>query len=297
MEKMIRRCGLGCARVSLIAMLTLVSGIAPQTLLAASEKSGTSNPPFEQRFQFALGGFFPTINSTVSLGPTGGGGGETIDIEDDLGIDDNHSSPWVAFNWRFYPRHRVHVEWFELNRDGSDTAIRSFSIGDTIVSAGVGLDSTIDFNLGRITYGYSFIRDDKWDVAFDVGVHIVTAKVTATASGAIIVDGVPLANGTSTESSSATTFPLPHLGASVEYAFTPKLKGLFQVLGFAIDLGDYSGTLVEVDGFMQYQFTKNFGLGGGLKYFNLDVRGKGSTLEAEFHYSFWGPAVYGYVSF
>lgn len=299
MDKMIRRwvLGRGCTKISLVAILTLLTGFGPQTLLAASDKSGASNPPFEQRFEFALGGFFPFINSTVSLGRTGGGAGRTIDIEDDLALDDNNASPWVSFDWRFQPRHAVHVEWFELDRDGSNTAGRSFSIGDTIVSAGVGLDSSIDFNLGRVTYGYSFVRDDKWDVAFNVGVHIATAKVSVTATGAITVDGVPLANGTSTESSSAHTIPLPHLGGSVEYAFTPKLKGIVQIIGFALEFDDYSGTLIEVDGFVKYQATKNFGLGGGVKYFNLNLEATGSELQAEFDYEFLGPAVFGYVNF
>jgi len=155
MKKVTRRCalGLGSTRVLLVAMLTLLSGIVPQTLLAASEKSGTSNPPFEQEFEFAVGGFFPWISSTVSLGPTGGGSGEPIDIEKELDLEDNSASPWVSFDWRFQPRHAVHVEWFQLNRGGSSTANRSFTIGDTTVSAGVSLSSKADINLGRITYG------------------------------------------------------------------------------------------------------------------------------------------------
>ena len=298
MKQVLRRCplGLGYTGISLVAVLTLLSGIVPQSVLAASETSGGSTAPSKQKFEFAVGGFFPRINSTVSLGPTGGGDGGTIDLEDDLGLNDTSASPWVSFDWHFQPRHNLHVEWFQLNRDGDTTATRTFTIGETEVFAGVSLDSQMDINLGRITYSYSFVQKDKWDLAFNVGAHVVTTKVTATASGLISVDGGPIFDQTNTESTSTLTFPLPHIGGVLEYKFNPKVKGVFQVLLFAIEVGDVRGSLLEVDAQAQYQISKHFGIGGGLKYFKLDVEDSGGQVT-DFRFQFLGPAIYGYTSF
>jgi hypothetical protein len=64
-----------------------------------------------------FGGYFPYVNSEVELGSSSGPGAP-IDLEDDLGLNQWSASAWLAFNWRFLPRHQIHVEWFQLNRVG-----------------------------------------------------------------------------------------------------------------------------------------------------------------------------------
>ena len=134
---------------------------------------------------------------------------------------------------------------------------------------------------------------------FLAGVHVATVKATVTAAGNVSVDGVPIGPGrTVTESTSTYTFPLPHIGGSMSYEFTPRLTGNLTLLGFALDLGDYSGTLIETDAFMAYQLSKHFGIGGGLKYFNLNLQANTSNGgHAEYNYQFFGPAIFGYATF
>jgi hypothetical protein len=91
---------------------------------------------------------------------------------------------------------------------------------------------------------------------------------------------------------------LPHIGGTATYAFTPRFTAELSLLVFALDVGDYSGSLFETDAFLGYQLTKHFGIGGGLKYFNLDLKAdtsRGGSVGYKF--KFFGPAVFGYVSF
>ncbi len=107
-----------------------------------------------------------------------------------------------------------------------------------------------------------------------------------------------VAGGSRTRSTSTLTFPLPHIGGTLAYKFGPKITGTLTALLFTLDLGDYGGTLVEADAMVSYQLSRHFGIGGGLKYFDLDLRdslsGGGS---AEFNYTFFGPGIFGYASF
>jgi hypothetical protein len=278
-------------------ILVLLSGLTTERVLAGSDESSTASSLFDSKYTLALGGFFPRVHSTFTLdGPRGGG--TEIDVEDDLGLDSDTSSAWVSFDWRFKPRHQLHVEWFQLNRKGSLAAGRSLTIDDTTVGVGSLLESKVDLNLGRVTYGYSIIRKSNLDLSFLIGAHVATAKGTVTAAGNVSVDGVPVVSGSVTESSSTLTFPLPHLGGSLSYEFTPKLAGNLTVLAFALDLGDYSGSLLEVDAMMAYQLSKTFGIGGGLKYFNLNLQANLSGGgNVEYDYNFFGPAIFGYASF
>jgi hypothetical protein len=286
--------GLSTGGVAII--LALAAGAPPQYAVAADE--GDSSPPLlmDREFTVALGGFFPRIESTVTLTSPRGFGKEVSG--EDLGLDKSLSSAWIHFNWRFRPRHQFQAEWFLLDRDGARTVDRPLELGDTVIGAGASLESEMKLNVGRLTYGYSFFRDEKLDIAVLVGAHFATAKLTATAAGNVSVNGTPVVGGSRTESTSTKTFPLPHIGGTATYAFTPKFTGELSLLVFALDLGDYSGSLLETDAFLAYQLTKHFGIGGGLKYFNLDLKANTSRGgSVAYRFKFFGPAVFGYVSF
>jgi hypothetical protein len=300
MEKFVGHFALiSCRRaVLLVAMAYLSSGLVAGSV-AAADADGSSTPSsvFDSKLSLALGGFFPYVDSTVSINPSGGGSGANVDLEEDLGLDDTSASAWLTFNWRFLPRHKFTAEWFQLNRDGTETAGTQFMLGDTAVGLGASLSSSMDVNLGRLTYGYSIVRDDKLDVGFLAGLHVATAKVSATASGNITVNGMPVLSGTSTESTSAITFPLPHIGASLDYKFAPRWTAQFMVLAFALEVDKYSGSLIEVDTGVNYQLSKHFGIGGGIKYFRLNLQAQDSGAGAEFNFQFLGPAIYGIATF
>lgn len=117
---------------ALAVTVLMLSGIATERALAASEESSGASSLFDSKYTLALGGFFPRVDSTVTLDPAGGGG-TPIDSEKDLGFEKGTSTVWVAFNWRFQPRHQLQLEWFELDRSGSTSASESFTIFDTVV--------------------------------------------------------------------------------------------------------------------------------------------------------------------
>ncbi len=94
---------------TLAVISVLVSGLAPETGLAASEESGAVGSIFDSKFALALGGFFPRVRSSFTLNSAVGGGTE-ISAEDDLGLSDGNSSIWASFKWRFQPRHQIQVE-------------------------------------------------------------------------------------------------------------------------------------------------------------------------------------------
>ena len=92
-------------------------------------------------------------------------------------------------------------------------------------------------------------------------------------------------------------FPLPHLGLSYSYELTPRLVAGANVLGFALELDDFSGWLLEVNGVLSYQVTEHFGIGGGLKYYNVNVTSDSSSGNTRFDMQVLGPAVFLYGSF
>jgi hypothetical protein len=72
----------------------------------------------------------------------------------------------------------VELEIFALNRDGTSVATKDFSIGDVTGAAGVRFDTTFDVTIGRITYGYSFIKDSNKELGILAGLHLADVNAT-----------------------------------------------------------------------------------------------------------------------
>lgn len=269
----------------------------------ASAADNDENAMFHDRFAFYLGGFFPQVRSTIRLDGKIIGEGNNISFENVLGLEDSKSVLWGGARWRISRRNLVEFEFANLNRDGSVTVVTDpIEIGDSIAQAGVRIDSFFDVTLGRLTYGFSIMKDEKKELMLKGGLHIADIGVGFQLAGAVCVDGeVPpncsVFGVTPRLESDSVTAPLPHLGGAFHYALTPSIALRFQVLGFALEINDIKGSLVEIDADLIWHPWEHFGLGAGLRYFNVNIDAKKSGNKAEFDFKYYGPAIYGVMTF
>ncbi|MDH3511305.1 MAG: hypothetical protein OER85_10675 [Gammaproteobacteria bacterium] len=268
----------------------------------ASAAPAGENHVLNDKYAIWLGGFFPELSSKIQINGDIIGDGDIIDFEDTLGLEDSKTVIWGGARWRISRRNSLEFEFADLNRDGSISGItEELQIGDSLVQAGARIDSRFDVTLGRLTYGFSLLRDEKMDIQLKAGLHIADLSVGLQLTGAVCVDGEPppcfIEFETPQVESEDVTAPLPHFGGSFSYAFTPNISARFQVIGFAIELDSLDGSLVEVDADVVWTPWEHFGFGAGLRYFNVDVESKGSDLNGQFDYEYYGPAIYGYFTF
>jgi hypothetical protein len=275
----------------LATILFLSGAMTAESVLAASETDGNKSGYLTDEFYVAIGGYFPTVDSDIRLDAPDGSRGTDFDLEDDLGLDSTTATGFGYFRWRFLPRHRVELEIFALNRDGTAVASKDFTVGNTSGSAGVRFDTTFDVTIGRITYGYSFIKDSNKELGILAGLHLADVNATIGMQGDLTIGGTAFMD-TEHKEKADIVLPLPHIGGFFNYAITPKLTGSVSVLAFYLDVGDVRGGLVEVDGTLHYKVAKHFGIGGGLKYFDLDVVDSTDSFRGEFELRFLGPTLF-----
>ena len=275
----------------LAAILFLSAAMTSESVLAASETESNKSGFLTDEFYIAIGGYFPTVDSDIRLDAPDGSRGTDFDLEDELGLDETTATGFGYFRWRFAPRHRVEMEIFALNRNGSSVATKDFRIGNATGSAGVRFDTTFDITIGRITYGYSIIHDSKQELGILAGLHLADTSASIAMQGDLTIGGTAFTNIEHKEKGDIV-LPLPHIGGYYSYAFTPKLTGSVNVYAFYLDVGDVRGSLVEVDGALHYKLTKHFGIGGGLKYFDLDVVDSTDSFRGEFELRFLGPTLF-----
>ncbi len=268
---------------------------APTGIDPAHARQLSSLEPDEERkslltrpFTFTVGGFFPYVDSGAKLNDRDAGtSGTEIDFESDLDLGDAEATFFADGRWRMTPHHRIEVGYFQLDRDGQASAEAEIRFGDLIVPLGIDVVSNLDLNLGRISYGYSFINDGEAEFGVMAGAHIADLDVGLALAG----------GGAAAAETGETTLPLPHIGFMGSYAFTPNLVAEARVVGFYLDVGSIRGYLLEADAKLTYLLSENFGLGVGMRYFRLDIDIDSSSYDGTVDLDFFGPTVFGVITF
>lgn len=274
-----------------IALLCLYTGLAMPAQAQGDEKY----PVLNDRYRIYLGGFFPNVESEIAInGATGNP--PPLDAEGTLGIEDSDSVLWGGARWRISRRNQLEFEFFKLNRDGFVNAVPDpIEVGDFLIESG-SIGSAFDLSLGRLTYGFSLARNERMDVQIKAGLHIAEIDVRLLLGGNIcdvsMGEMSPCPGSVAAAESQDITAPLPHFGGSFAYAFSPRLTGRFQVIGFALEIDSIDGSLVEVDVDVNWNPWRHFGFGAGIRYFNVEIEATSSDLDGKFEFDYFGPVIY-----
>ena len=277
-----------------LALLAIIFIAFPLSVVADDEYNQLNDP-----FRIYLGGFWPSVSSNINVNGEIITPGPPISIEDQLGVEESKEAVWGGAQWRISQRNLLEFESFSLNRDGGKSGAFSppIQVGDTFIEAGA-IATSFDTSVSRLTYGFSLMRSERSDLQLMGGLHIASFRVGLQLSGNICDQstvptappGCPAAiSGVEGEE---VTAPLPHFGVSYAYAFSPSLALRLKAIGFAIEIDSIDGSIWEADADLTWQPTRHFGGGIGFRYFNTNVKSKGSQLNGEFDYEYVGPVVF-----
>lgn len=241
-----------------------------------------------ERYYANLGIFFATVNSTVRLGTPSAG--VSFDVEDTLGIGSGNNAFRIDAGWRFTKsrRHRVDFTWFSLSRDGSTTLGRDLELDGQTFPAGATVSSTLDLDIFKGSYSYSFLQDDRVDLAVTAGLYVAPISINVTSSGSF--------TGSAQQS---LTAPLPVLGLRADFVIAPKwyLRSSFDV--FYVSIDDYTGFITDVQVAAEYKAFKYVGFGLGFDTMHLNVEAESSTsvpgVEFNGQFGFDYAGIYAYT--
>jgi len=276
--------------IFLLTLMCLLTG-------RAMAQDGGEYAHFNDPFRVYVGAFFPSLSTDIAIYGTDVTP-PPVDVEDVLGIADSDTVALAGMQWHISRRNSLEFEYFSLERDGFiDLIPDPVAVGDLIIESG-SIDTAFDVSVGRLTYGFSVVRNERMDIQLKAGLHIADFSAALQLSGAVcdvtlgqMPPGCP-GGQTPVAQSDEVTAPLPHFGASIGYAFTPTISGNFQIIGFAIELDDIDGSILEIDADIAWQPLRHLGFGAGLRYFNTNVKAGTSELNGEFDIEYFGPTVY-----
>ena len=263
-------------------------------LPAMGAESGEEQGPWET-YGLSLGGFWSTLDTSFRVGS---GIGLDIDLEELLDMESTTTVFKVGGLWRFSnnKKHRLDLSWFAFRRSGSTILDQDIEIedrnGDTItIEKDEEVDSFFDIDIYQLAYSYSFLQDNRVDLAGLLGFYVMPMDVGLEASGVVDKKGTL-----------DFTAPLPTLGLRMDFVLTPKWYFRSSSQIFYLEYEQFKGSVLASQAAIEYVPWDHVGIGLGIESFRFKAEADGEDYpEIDFkgsvEFTYVGAELYARIFF
>jgi len=185
--------------------------------------------------------------------------GTPLSAEQELGLTNQAYQPRFELMFRLRPRHRLRVNFFDLRRSGSSVLDTTILFGDQTFQAGRPLQSSINWRQMDITYTYSFLRGERYELGAGLGLHLLEAEAMAQQPG------TPLR----TDYNQAGPFGTVALDGSYLVAKHWSFNARANYMHLTVH--NFTGELEDYHADVQYRWRRNFAVGVGYDYSQAQV--------------------------
>jgi hypothetical protein len=259
--------------------------------LGALPGDAANNEPIkfgEDRFKLSAGGFFTGLSSEMTLDVTANEENKTINIEDDLGLKSTTNTFRVDGYWRPGSRHRINIGYYSLDRSGKTELLSDVEWEDVVFPDGVDVDSRINLDVIPISYAYSFLKREKWEIAASIGFHWM--KIDTGIAGEAFAEGDDTLSFVEEEAEVSGPFPLVGLHVDFQPASKWQMGASFQYLELSIS--KYRGRLLDFRAYVEYYIWRNAGIGVAYNFFDLRAGVTGEDFDGLFNIEYDGWIAY-----
>jgi hypothetical protein len=267
-------------RIGLLLALSSVLTTAPAVAqVVGPDLSGG------HKLSFMASGFWADINTIARADGNGGRLGTRLDLEKDLGFDDNKVRFVGGLSYQFNRRHAVILSYFDLNRSAQRTLSADIDFLNQTFERSTTLESSFDTEIWRVSYAYAFLDSAQHRATAQVGLHWPRIAMHLSRT-----------EGTRNADASADG-PLPVLGLTYTYRFSP--RWMFDVRGqiFRLQMDDIDGSMDNFSAALAVAALQNVTIFAGYNYYKLkaDVSKRFWNGQANFDYQ--GPWVGTVIAF
>ena len=256
-------------------------------LVAALAHADDYLSPTEDRVRLSLGVMYVSNTTDIQLDSSAGVPGTPINAEGVLGLD--HSDFEVKFQAmvRVGEVNRLRFDYFTLDRTGQNTLPAPVVFRDVVLQPGEPVDSSLSMRVLGITHEYSFIHNEKFELAVAAGVNDADISAQARQSS-------PNVHVNQTENVAG---PFPTLGLDSTYVISKRfyIDGRAQYFKVSIDHDTGSLGVYELDALYRLRPNVSFALGYTAVKATLDSRKPGES--GRFDFDTKGPEVFVRVAF
>ncbi len=212
--------------------------------------------------------------ANVSKGGPVVGIGTNVDLTNTLGVDSSTDAFRLDGLYRFNDRHAIGLSWYRVGLSGDKSLNEQININDQTVAAGASTTTSLNFNIWRLLYNYSFYRNDKVELGVSPGLYMMQTKFNFAAQGTITSPTTGTFSSTSVNEQ--LTLPLPSIGLVANFNITPKLQFQSRYDFFYLTINNYTGSMFEFYAGLEYRLMKHFAMGAAFDRLTAELRGSGN---------------------
>jgi len=262
------------------ALLTLLGA-------AAAHADNGYLSPTDERFRLSLGVMRVGASTALQIDSSSGTPGTYIDAENDFGLESKRYVPKFEVMLRAGNRNRLWLDYFALDRSDTKVLTKTYTFRNTTLMPGDPALTDASLRAFELTYGYSFLRGQKFELAATLGLNAIDVSARVRVATAV--------RHIDESENEAGPYPLPGLAATWAISQRFYVDARAQYLKVAIN--HLSGSLAEYEFNALYRLRPNisFALGYSSVKANLDSTQAANT--GQFHFDAKGPQLFVRVAF
>jgi len=244
--------------------------------------------PITDHFYIRAAFYTPKYNTNFRVDPTNAPPGTTgtpVNAENDLGLAHRERQGVVDFMFRLRDRNKVRVGYFESKRSGSQVLANDIVFGNQTFPAGELAQTSFDLEQFNITYTYSFIRTNRFEVGSGLALYFLQLDV---------IGQVP-AQGLRQEVTAAT--PFPALPLDLTWCLSRRWAATAQAAYLKVNTHNLSGSYLDTHADIQYRWVPNFVVGAGYASIRTDLTHRNGSFPGGVKMTISGPQVFVRFSF
>jgi hypothetical protein len=140
-------------------------------LLAGAAHADDYLSPTEERVRLSLGAVYLNSNTKMQVDSSTGVVGTLINGENDFGLDKSDFEAKFQLMLRVGERNRLRFDYFSLDRTGDTTVNKDILFRNVELLPRDPLNSNLSIDVLSITYEYSFIHNEKFELAATLGIN------------------------------------------------------------------------------------------------------------------------------
>jgi len=236
---------------------------AKRVMIIAALMGFLASPALADEIISLKGGYY-------KLKPSGdiGVGGDVVDIEDDLGIDDDDG--FFAEAALQLGDFRLFTSYLPISFSGSSVLSTDIDFNGETFSVGNRIDSALDIDIYEAGLAWFLINLDDLPLRIQVGPEVAVKYIDTRIEMKDKAIGI--------EESESVGVPIPSLGARARIAIADYLSVVGRV-GYL----EYKGnSLTDIDAQVEYSPIPLVGIFAGYRYLDMDIDEDDLLLDAKF---------------
>ena len=241
--------------------------------------------PITDHFALTAGFFWGSVTTFGRFDSAAGVEGTPFTAEHDLGLTSQARQPFIEIMFRLEERNRLRVDFIDLRRAADRTIDRTIQYGDQTFLVDNRVHSSFDWRQMDLTYTYSFLRAERYELGAGLGVHLLQAEASAEIPTTPQYADFNGAGPYATLALDGTWLLSRHWALSA--------RGNY----LRVRIGSVGGMLGQYHADLQYRWKRNlaFGLAYRRQQVELDLHGTDPSGVLKFTIS--GPELFGRLSF